>query len=82
MVKKLYFVIDKNIYDVLYYKRIIVVKLYELLLNRGVFLLLEFDKEILIEEIFKFFYGFNELEYIKKLVKIYDLRESIISVSF
>ncbi|MGF7712126.1 hypothetical protein AAGN98_24520, partial [Klebsiella pneumoniae] len=76
MAKKLYFATDKNIYDALHHKRITAAKLHELLLNRGVFLSPELDKEILIEEISKLPHGFNELEHIKKLVKTYDPRES------
>ncbi len=82
MAKKLYFATDKNIYDALHHKRITAAKLHELLLNRGVFLSPELDKEILIEEISKLPHGFNELEHIKKLVKTYDPRESTTSVSF
>jgi hypothetical protein len=48
--KKLYFATDKNIYDALHHKRITAAKLHELLLNRGVFLSPELDKEILIEK--------------------------------
>ncbi|EHN8761080.1 TPA: hypothetical protein ACKFV5_003406 [Enterobacter roggenkampii] len=82
MAKKLYFATDKNIYDALHHKRITAAKLHELLLNRGVFLSPELDKEILIEEISKLPHGFNELEHIKKLVKTYDPRESTTSVNF
>ncbi|MET7264593.1 hypothetical protein ABZS22_22345 [Klebsiella variicola] len=82
MAKKLYFATEKNIYDALHHKRITPAKLHDLLLNRGIFLSPELDKEILIEEISKLPHGFNELEHIKQMVKTYDPRESTTSLSF
>lgn len=81
MAQKLYFANDKNIYDALHHKRITPEKLQSILMARGIFLSKTLDKEELIEEISKLPHGFNDLEYIKSLVKTYDPRESTTNIT-